>query len=530
MNDKNNNGKYNLPNEIITALEIDHTSNYIAVGYSNGSIAILKLLANSITSHNHNHNNNNNNNHNKGYNNGNEDEDDNDVLFSMEIDNDNKHQLVKNNINNVNISTTKTKTTTDTSRNKNYKILLYFQAHDSQVIQIQWLRGNCSSKMILSSSVSSTKYWRIQEPLQYYSNQKVTKLRLKRTFEHIEIFNLNSISLNSDGNTFLSSDEFRIYLWDLNQNKECFNIIDLKPNNIQLLNEIIRVSEFHPKECNLLIYGTSRGSINLCDMRESALVNSSSKVFGGYKGKITTTQHPSIFSSYLDPILDLKFSYDGRLIASRTLDTLSIWDIAQDSQPLSTVNLYNESNLLPKLYDMHESSAHVDRFQCRFLSDNKTIVTGSYDQKSLLWEYSTMTDNYQLFTADDYIINDTHQLNNIEEELGPEFQEFSRIDMNDAETSYHYINSMAEEQLMRFYIYLYYSSNQNNIHFIPDMNTLFYNHSIPGSSDKTLSKKISIDNLHHNKINNIATSAPSNDNNLQIVATSSLNQLYIYSL
>ncbi len=37
------------------------------------------------------------------------------------------------------------------------------------------------------------------------------------------------------------------------------------------LTEVITGAEFHPRECNLFVYSSSRGIIRLCDMRQSAL-------------------------------------------------------------------------------------------------------------------------------------------------------------------------------------------------------------------------------------------------------------------
>lgn len=37
------------------------------------------------------------------------------------------------------------------------------------------------------------------------------------------------------------------------------------------LTEVITAAEFHPKDCNLLAYSSSKGIIRLCDMRVSAL-------------------------------------------------------------------------------------------------------------------------------------------------------------------------------------------------------------------------------------------------------------------
>ena len=45
-------------------------------------------------------------------------------------------------------------------------------------------------------------------------------------------------SLCSDGETFISVDDLRINLWNLEVNDQCFNIIDMKPPNMDDLTGI----------------------------------------------------------------------------------------------------------------------------------------------------------------------------------------------------------------------------------------------------------------------------------------------------
>lgn len=37
----------------------------------------------------------------------------------------------------------------------------------------------------------------------------------------------------SDGETFISADDLRINLWNLEISDQCFNIIDMKPSNME---------------------------------------------------------------------------------------------------------------------------------------------------------------------------------------------------------------------------------------------------------------------------------------------------------
>jgi serine/threonine-protein phosphatase 2A regulatory subunit B len=99
----------------------------------------------------------------------------------------------------------------------------------------------------------------------------------RRTYANAHAYHINSISVNSDGETFISSDDLRINLWNLNIQDQSFNIVDIKPANMEELTEVITAAEFHPLSCNWFVYASSKGTIKLADMRESALCDQHAK-------------------------------------------------------------------------------------------------------------------------------------------------------------------------------------------------------------------------------------------------------------
>ena len=99
----------------------------------------------------------------------------------------------------------------------------------------------------------------------------------RRTYANAHAYHINSISVNSDGETFISSDDLRINLWNLNIQDQSFNIVDIKPANMEELTEVITAAEFHPMSCNWFMYASSKGTIKLADMRESALCDQHAK-------------------------------------------------------------------------------------------------------------------------------------------------------------------------------------------------------------------------------------------------------------
>lgn len=234
----------------------------------------------------------------------------------------------------------------DTSSQKKsceYKFHTEFQSHEPEfdylksleieekINKIKWCRRQNASHYLLSTNDKTIKLWKVFEkslkvvaennlshdltpgsvagggvsrPMattQHFRNAADLKLpRLthhdtvvaavpRRTYANAHAYHINSISVNSDGETFISSDDLRINLWNLNIQDQSFNIVDIKPANMEELTEVITAAEFHPQSCNWFMYASSKGTIKLADMRESALCDQHAK-----RKNLTTPRPPAI--------------------------------------------------------------------------------------------------------------------------------------------------------------------------------------------------------------------------------------------
>lgn len=115
--------------------------------------------------------------------------------------------------------------------------------------------------------------------------------------------NTHTYHINSDQETYFSADDLRINIWHLEITDKSFNIVYIKPTNMEELTEVITAAEFHPVECNLLV----------CDMRSAALCDRHSKLFEETEDPATK----SFFSEIISSISDMKLSNSGRYMISR---------------------------------------------------------------------------------------------------------------------------------------------------------------------------------------------------------------------
>lgn len=153
------------------------------------------------------------------------------------------------------------------------------------------------------------------------------------------------------------------------------------------LTEVITATEFHPTQCNLFMYSSSKSNIKLADMRDSALCDRHAKCtslslstlpphtdciaeFVGFEEEEDPTTR-SFFSEIISSISDVKFSHDGRYILSRDYLSLKIWDVNMESRPVKTIPIHD--HLRGKLCDLYENDCIFDKFECVWGGDDKYV-------------------------------------------------------------------------------------------------------------------------------------------------------------
>ncbi|WOL20706.1 serine/threonine protein phosphatase [Canna indica] len=201
---------------------------------------------------------------------------------------------------------------------------------------------------------------------------KCTSSRCRRVYSHAHDYNINSISINSDCETFLSADDLRINIWNLEVSNQCFNITDMKPLDMEDLVEVITSAEFHPVSCNLLAYSSSRGFIRLVDMRQSALCDQNARILQDREAHGSR----SFFTEIAGSISDIKFAKDGRHILSRDYMNLKLWDLRMESSPVISFKIHEY--LRPKLSELYNGDFIFDKFDCCISKDGCHFATGTY--------------------------------------------------------------------------------------------------------------------------------------------------------
>jgi serine/threonine-protein phosphatase 2A regulatory subunit B len=294
------------------------------------------------------------------------------------------------------------------AKSPEYKFFTEFQSHEPEfdylksleieekINKIKWCKRQNNAHFLISTNDKTIKLWKVfEKKIKSVTTNNISKEKQiktskdlvvpsvdtretviaatpRRTFANAHAYHINSISLNSDGETYISSDDLRINLWNLSISDQSFNIVDIKPTNMEELTEVITSAEFHPSHCNLFMFSSSKGTVKLADMRAAALCDRSAKTFE----EAEDPSSKSFFSEIISSISDIKFSRDGRFVLSRDYMTLKIWDINMESKPVKTFNIHD--HLRSKLCDLYENDCIFDKFECTMSHDGNLVLTGSY--------------------------------------------------------------------------------------------------------------------------------------------------------
>ncbi|KAK9112963.1 hypothetical protein Scep_020482 [Stephania cephalantha] len=152
--------------------------------------------------------------------------------------------------------------------------------------------------------------------------------RCRRMYAHAHDYHINSISNNSDGETFISADDLRINLWNLEISNQSFNIVDVKPVNMEDLTGIFEERE-------------APGS-------------------------------RSFFTEIIASIADIKFGKDGRYILSRDYMTLKLWDLNMEASPVATFQVHEY--LRPKTSDSGTNTITKVTHKFRTFSQKRLVL------------------------------------------------------------------------------------------------------------------------------------------------------------
>lgn len=212
--------------------------------------------------------------------------------------------------------------------------------------------------------------------------ESMVMAQARRVYSSIHAYHLNSVSACADGEHFLSADDLRINLWNVGRPDEPYALIDIKPDRIEDLTQVITRAAFHPHHPHIFAWGLSRGGVCMADLRTTASPALPQRIFDGRaacEGDPACTKLP-LLSDVLPSVSDFAFGPFGtradRFLATRDYLTVKVWDVAMERSPLAILPVHDY--LRPRLFGLYESEAIFDKFELAWSHDGESVLTGTY--------------------------------------------------------------------------------------------------------------------------------------------------------
>jgi serine/threonine-protein phosphatase 2A regulatory subunit B len=201
------------------------------------------------------------------------------------------------------------------------------------------------------------------------------KHKTRKVFKHVHHNDINSIADNRINNwNFLSADDFKVFLWDLNSNTDVYNVVDID-STMDLDNpEKITKSVFCEYNPSIFAYGTNKGNIRFCDLRTSSDQMCFSTTFNDENSNLNKTVFANALLSVHDINMGMSNSYT---FATRHYLSINLWDIRKQTEPTTKFLTYEP--IINKLSYLYQNNYLEDKFSLSVDREGKYLLTGGYN-------------------------------------------------------------------------------------------------------------------------------------------------------
>lgn len=322
-----------------------------------------------------------------------------DFISTLSFDHSGQHLAVGDNLGRVIIFESQE----DPEKGIQYKFKTEFHAHSEsfdvlrsehippKVIDLKWLKSTGPSLMLLSTTEKAINLCKIKEenkkifkpvnldvnnpdqlsmPISSREAEPTWNHIIQKTYPKLHKYPIHSLSVSVNESNFLSSDEFSVFLWDINKPLHAFPIYELQHLQDDV-EEMVTSAEFSPQQESVFLSTTNKGA-RLGDLRKSC---SSKKSYVRFEEAFSGKRN--IFTDYLEFVSSGSFLGDNKIVTRELLQS-KIWDIRQPNRPLKVVPL-NEK-LKTRLADMYENDAIMERFNAVASPGGHFISTGMFNK------------------------------------------------------------------------------------------------------------------------------------------------------
>ena len=209
------------------------------------------------------------------------------------------------------------------------------------------------------------------------------------------------MSVSPDNEIFFASDESRINMFHIEKSQsQIYNLIDYERKSTTVEDEMITNLTVNPFNSSMLLFTTSTGKINMCDLRERSEFSKRPSLVLENTHK-NSKLSSNVFSKWINSVSEAKFVSNPYQIFSRDYLSVKLWDIRGAQSDFES---YSSNNITKPIYSAQvtdymernlgtllENDSLDDQFFIDLSPDGKHIATGGYNRSGHVLDINTTT-------------------------------------------------------------------------------------------------------------------------------------------
>lgn len=219
------------------------------------------------------------------------------------------------------------------------------------------------------------------------SKKKQVAAKNVKEFSGAHQYSIHSVSMSANLENFISADDLKVYLWDLNRNDTVCMLVDQR-QCVKPMNEVITRAVCHPQMSNLILWASTNGTIRVGDLRSKLLCDTPSLTF---KCPAPCT---GFFDELMLAISSAEFCNSRNQIVSRDYFTVKLWDMRITSQPYRIIEVLD--NIEKDMNELYRSQAICAKFQVKDSPKSEYCATGGYGEAFVISYDNPNTCKYEL--------------------------------------------------------------------------------------------------------------------------------------
>jgi len=215
--------------------------------------------------------------------------------------------------------------------------------------------------------------------------RRESKQKCVHTFAGAHPFYIHSVSADLAEEYMITCDEIRINLWSLHEDRMCYKIHDITPDDFENLQVVLTSACFSPVQSHSILFSNTSGEVLLSDLRQTSSITPNNLI--SFQTRAPRNPVTDLYK-VVKGIRSCKFSQDGQYILARDYLSVRVWDVRKPSEAMiESLTVMKEAS--KQLVALSEQQDIDDKFQLSCSPESTWFSTGGYNGSMKIVDFGT---------------------------------------------------------------------------------------------------------------------------------------------